>query len=47
MELRDVWAIDTMSRGFYCCPEIAKPMFKIWELREMVKGTFGGVAKRL
>ncbi len=47
MELRDVWAIDTMSRVFYCYPEAAKPMFKIWELREMAKGTFGGVAKRL
>jgi predicted TIM-barrel fold metal-dependent hydrolase len=47
MELCDVHAIDTLSRAFYCEPEVAKPMFKFWELQQMTKGTFGGVAKRL
>ncbi len=47
MELKDVMAIDTMCRAFYADPEIAKPMFEISEVKEMVKGTFAGVAKRL
>ncbi len=47
MELKDVMAIDTMCRAFYADPEIAKPMFEISEVKQMVKGTFAGVAKRL
>jgi len=47
MELKDVLAIDTMSRAFYCNLELAKPMFECWEVQEMVKGTFSGVAKRM
>jgi len=42
----DIMAIDTMSRPFYCDPELAKPMFKCWEVQQMVKGTFAGVLRR-
>ena len=47
MEINDIMAIDTMSRVFYCEPELAKPVFEHWEVQQMVKGTFAGVAKRL
>lgn len=47
MELRDVWAIDTLARAFYAAPELLPPMFESWEVKEMAKGTFGGVARRL
>lgn len=47
MEIRDVWAIDTMSRVFYAAPELLPPIFEHWELQEMVQGTFGGIARRL
>jgi len=47
MELTDIVAIDTMSRPFYCEPELAKPLFKYWEVQQMVSGSFAGVAKRL
>ena len=44
MELRDVWAVDSMSRAFYAAPELIPPMFDCWEVQEMFKGTFKGVA---
>lgn len=47
MESKDIMAIDTMCRAFYCEPELAKPMFEIYEVKQMVQGTFAGVAKRL
>ena len=47
MELRDVWAIDTKSLVFYAVPEVAKRLFQFWEPKEMARGTFAGVAKRL
>ena len=47
MELKDVQAIDTMCRVFYCEPEIVKPHFDFYEFRTMAYGTFGGVMKKL
>ena len=47
MDSKEIMAIDTMSRVFYCEPEIAKPMFEIYEVKAMAEGTFAGVAKRL
>jgi len=47
MELKDVQAIDTMGRVWYCDPEECRSMFRYWEVREMAKGTFSGVAKKL
>ncbi|AQL44352.1 hypothetical protein BV210_17225 [Halorientalis sp. IM1011] len=39
----DVQAIDTMCRGFYVEPELAKPLFEVREFRTLAKSTFGGV----
>lgn len=47
MGLKDIKAIDSMCRVFYCKPEVLKPMFECYEMKAMVQGTFGGVVRKL
>ena len=39
----DVKAIDTMCRGFYAEPELAKPLFEVREFQVLAESTFAGV----
>lgn len=48
MELKEIQAIDTMSRPFYCLPEEKiKELFEVYEFRVMARSTFGGVLKKI
>lgn len=47
MELKEIQAIDSMCRVFYCMPEITKDMFEYYEFKAMAVTTFGGVLRRL
>ena len=45
--MREIQAIDTMCRPFYCSPvERLKELFGLYEFRKMAYGTFKGVMKR-
>jgi len=47
MELKEIQAIDTMCRAFYCKPELGKILFDSYEYQVMAITTFGGVMKKL
>ena len=47
MELKEVQAIDTMCRAYYCDPEVAKEVFRHYEFQIMGITTFGGVMRKL
>lgn len=48
MDIKEIKAIDTMCRPFYCLPpEKTKELFQVYEFRMMAVTTFGGVLKRL
>ena len=48
MELKEIKAIDTMCRVFYCLPpEKVKELFDVYEFKVMAITTFGGVLKRI
>jgi len=47
MELKEIQAIDTMCRPYYCKPEVCKRLFDFYEYEVMATTTFGGVMKRL
>ena len=48
MELKEIQAIDTMARPYYCLPvEKTKELFEVYEFRVMAITTFGGVLKKI
>ena len=48
MELKEIKAIDTMCRAFYCLPaEKVKELFDVYEFKIMAITTFAGVLKRI
>ena len=48
MELKEINAIDTMCRCFYCLPaDGLKELFDVYEFKVMAITTFGGVLKRI
>ncbi len=47
MEPKEIQAIDTMCRPYYCRPDLASSFFEHYEFKIMARTTFAGVMRRL